>query len=209
MGSPKVLTRRWANVRAAATVICWPQHRAHGQFVAIHRARHAQAITVRETVVQGGVDGVRVGVQIKRSAHPADDQRQHLAQRVADLQHQLAPHGVEVGDQPARVYFAARFDAKCPSSPFVFCVSRCEFDSGHGAFADERQHRIHVIGWPVAQLDGDALPIRWRARSAQLRGVELVVRHKRRVKPAHAGKATGQCDLGDGQVGVGQQLLGG
>ena len=159
--------------------------------------------------MQHRVDGVRVSVQIKRGAHPADDQRQHVAQRIADLQHQLAPRGVEVGNQPAGVYFSARFDTKCPSSPFALCVRSYEFNSGHGAFADECQHRVHVIGWPVAQLDGDALPIRRRARPAQLRGVELVVRHKRRVESAHTGKAAGQCDLGDGQVGVSQQLLGG
>ena len=184
------------------------QHGAYGQLVAVQASRHAQAVALRKTGVQHLVDGLRIGIQIKHRTHPANHQRQNFAQRIAYLQHQLTARGVKLGQQPADVGFRARFNAKSPSCPCTVCMSSYKFSSIDGTLVHERQHRVHVIRWPIPELHGRALPVGGRARPAQLRGVEPVVRHKRRVEPAHAGKAAGQGNLGDGQVGVGQQLLG-
>jgi len=65
------------------------QYRAHSQLKAVQGARHPQAVTAGEAGVQHAVDGLRVGVQVKKRAHPSNHQRQHAGQRIADKQHQM------------------------------------------------------------------------------------------------------------------------
>ena len=188
------------------------QHRAHRQLKAVQRAWHTQAVALGKVAVQNAVDGRRVGVQIEPGAHPADHQGQHLAQRITHAQHDLATWRVKLGQQPARMDFATRFNAKCPSSPRGMGVIRYKFNSIYGALAYEGQHRPHVIRRPKPELDGDALRVRPTARiarAAQLGRVQFVVRHKGRVEAPQARIPAAQRHLGDGQVGVGQQLLGG
>jgi len=182
------------------------EHGAHRELEAVERAGHAQAVASRKRVVQHRVDRDRVGVQVERGAQAVDHLRQHLAQLVAHAQHELATRLIELGQQPAAV--AALADVHAQGLPEAQLV----VDEGHTfdqALPKESQRGRHVVGRPVAQAHRRALAAFALAGLApQLGRVQAVVVEKGGVEAPHAGKAAGERDLGDGQIGVGEQLFG-
>ncbi len=83
-------------------------------------------------------------------------------------------------------------------------------DARQRTLLPERKHAGDVIRWPVSQADAQpaAAGRRRACGAAQLGRLEPHLLGEHGVEAAQALEAAGERDLGDGQVGVGQQLLG-
>ncbi len=165
-----------------------------------------------------------VGVEIERVARRLHQLPAVRRQVGAGPQFDLAALRQEFDLDPA----AGRFGGRAGSPRFVAGRSRCApgasqdatahlLDAGQRALLPERQHAGDVIRWAVPEAHPRAAGIRGAAArrrsrgaagAAQLRRLQAHLFGEHRVEPAQALEAAGERDLGDGQVGVGQQLLG-
>ena len=161
--------------------------------------------------MQHGIDRHRVGIQVKHCPHAPNHQRQHVAQRIADLKHHMAVGSVKIQHQPARMRLAAGLNAQCFSQALGVpgsVVRGDKLNRREHAFAEEPEHGRHVVGRAKPQLYRAALACARHTRAPQLCGIEFVMPHKRRIEAPDAGKAADQRNPGDAHVGIGQQLLG-
>ena len=189
------------------------QHGAHGQFQPIPGAGHAQAVAVRKVAMQHGVDGARVCVQVQQAAHAPYHGGQRGVKAVAGLQQHLVAGQVELRLDPAGQHARACRFVDCEPHGAAQAGRRAiglgPFHPGKLPLGKEGQQGLGIQRGAVsqAQCAGGTLASH-RAAAPQGRGAQAVVLGKCGIEAAHAAKATGQRHLGDGQGGVGQQLLG-
>ena len=131
---------------------------------------------------------------------------QHCTQAVADPQQHLAVLRRKGGLDPAGVGVVCVVQPQRAAQAHGYGVDLLH--PHQHACVVELQHGGHVVRWPVAKPHHRARAVVRQAGAPQLGRVEPVMGHKGRVKAAHAGVTTAQRHLGDGQVGVGQQLFG-
>ncbi len=146
-------------------------------------------------------DRIGIGCKIEHPPHPRDDlwQRRHIRKSHRDVDSVLvrqrdAYHAAGVADRN-----------RAPVD-----IARDSFDTGNGALAKKRQHRIPVIGRPIGETD--------RQRAGFALGLVADMPQRRRrtsehlqkgfVEPADAVETRRQRDLGHRQRRLVDQLLG-
>ena len=182
------------------------QHGAHGQLEAVQRAGHPQAFGAGEAGAQHRVDGLRVGVQVQPAPYPGNQHRQQRCQRLAQAHLQARGLGLEVHMQPAR---AGTVTLAQPQRTLqAQAIVAGLLHARQRTSAQKTHHRRHVIGRAPAQPNLHHTGGGRRRSPAQRAGAQAIVALEGIVETAQAGETAGQCHLGHGQSGVGQQLFG-
>ncbi len=116
---------------------------------------------------------------------------------------------IEARCQPAGAF--AAFRVLQPRRPAQLQAGDIHgFHAVDAALPEETQQSRDVQRWPVGQAHrAGGCPGGGRAaRAAQCGGLQAIVLRKGGIEPPHTAEAAGQRDLGDGQIGIGEQLLG-